>query len=719
MLILPGAATIVKAFKREFVGDAHNLLKDAVVDMLQTAGAYANFSSVIQGSGTGKSRTVDKLAETVFTIPILLRNLDDSTGYPAGDKEVVRFLGVKYDEFREEVLTRYKRFLVAILEQALAWIEEWDRDNDDSSHEAIPAVWRSHLQDASERAKLFDVAILKAEEETLNANSLPTRVTFGRIEVAMTNRLYILRLLRLPFDIWKEPIIAKEGEHSADEICRPEFMARFGRPLFWSLLEAGRLASDVLDLAMHKLQLLPEGAPSDEVKRSGKIPEVQLQNALAPLALRIDLTFESNRDEAARLEGLLVASSMRTVYSIPDHREYLRSGYPSERFLAEAASHKSYMMLRRIAKSKSIDVSEYYKEEIPEVIADWFEAGLITKDQRGELVARILLTLAHDLCAIDNSRPLPVLHQTGDNTIVTDETALYAFIRGAFIQGGDYLAAMDIIIPILMKDEKLDRWIMSGIFIQIKNRLHSRPVHIDVEKDFEFFSPHADGKTDSRPYITIVMELGVRKAPGSSGTYTSKGPASGKAGEKAPGNTSKASASGKASKVPATTRGKKAPVPATPKKATSVKVPPTPATVKFSQPERYPSARNKQDKDQHPRYAIKISGCSPAVYNVIKNRTAYKKLLAHTKLFAEHPRKEEKYHNAIKRMKPFWAEGEASYGWAQSSAPSRVGATCRVTGEGVYSDDEISDAGDDDVDVDEWEEETEVDAGEVAGKDVF
>ncbi|KAG5633855.1 hypothetical protein DXG03_006556 [Asterophora parasitica] len=213
------------------------------------------------------------------------------------------------------------------------------------------------------------------------------------------------------------------------------------------------------------------------------------------------------------------------------------------------------------------------------------------------------------------------------------------------------------------------------------------------------------------------MELGLQKAPGSSGTHTSKGPTSGK---KAPGNRSKASASGKASKAP----GKKASVPATPKKATSVQVPSTPANVEFSQPERYPSARNKKDKDQHPRYAIKISGCSPTVYNVVKNRAAYKRLLAHTKLFAEHPRQEEKYYNAIKRMKPFWAEGEATYGWAQSSAPSRVGATHRVPGEDVSSDsDEVSDA-DDDVDVDEWEEETdeEIDdreEGTVAGEDVF
>ncbi|KAG5639873.1 hypothetical protein DXG03_002723, partial [Asterophora parasitica] len=220
---------------------------------------------------------------------------------------------------------------------------------------------------------------------------------------------------------------------------------------------------------------------------------------------------------------------MRTVYSIPKHREYLHGGYPSEPFLAEAASRKLFSIMCITAGYRRIDVSEQYKHEIPEIIAKWFEAGLISKGQRGELVGRILLTLAHDLCVIDAwnpwpphtfSRKIPVvkfletlihpdfhdkildarpqnmegktlreafagsyIHGTqfikaGDNTIVTDEAALYAFIRGAFIHGDDYLGG-NIIIPILMKDEKLDRWIMSGIFIKTKNRLDPQPVHID------------------------------------------------------------------------------------------------------------------------------------------------------------------------------------------------------------------------------------------------
>ena len=41
--------------------------------------AYSNSASIIQGTGTGKSRTADEMAKEVFTIPLNVRN-------PAEDK---------------------------------------------------------------------------------------------------------------------------------------------------------------------------------------------------------------------------------------------------------------------------------------------------------------------------------------------------------------------------------------------------------------------------------------------------------------------------------------------------------------------------------------------------------------------------------------------------------------------------------------------------------
>lgn len=60
-----------------FQGDAHLKLRDTIMHMNQErmpTQAYANMMSIIQSSGTGKSRLVDKLAEVVFTLPFNLRD---------------------------------------------------------------------------------------------------------------------------------------------------------------------------------------------------------------------------------------------------------------------------------------------------------------------------------------------------------------------------------------------------------------------------------------------------------------------------------------------------------------------------------------------------------------------------------------------------------------------------------------------------------------------
>ena len=79
------ASAIIKAIETvwdtERTGDAHELLGKAVRNMhTKSEKPYANFCAIIQGSGTGKSRAVDKLAESVVTIPVVLRPRDDKSG---------------------------------------------------------------------------------------------------------------------------------------------------------------------------------------------------------------------------------------------------------------------------------------------------------------------------------------------------------------------------------------------------------------------------------------------------------------------------------------------------------------------------------------------------------------------------------------------------------------------------------------------------------------
>ncbi|KAG9082082.1 hypothetical protein FRC06_005231 [Ceratobasidium sp. 370] len=71
-----------RAWEVPFVGPAAQSLKEAI-DYMNTKrhdANYANFLPIVQGSGMGKSRTVDELARRVFMLPFNLRPAADQTG---------------------------------------------------------------------------------------------------------------------------------------------------------------------------------------------------------------------------------------------------------------------------------------------------------------------------------------------------------------------------------------------------------------------------------------------------------------------------------------------------------------------------------------------------------------------------------------------------------------------------------------------------------------
>lgn len=62
------------------------------------------------------------------------------------------------------------------------------------------------------------------------------------------------------------------------------------------------------------------------------------EGLFAAIAIRILAEIQPQQMYAHDLEAALVAGHMRVVYSIPAHREFTKSGYPSEPPLAEAAA---------------------------------------------------------------------------------------------------------------------------------------------------------------------------------------------------------------------------------------------------------------------------------------------------------------------------------------------------------------------------------------------
>ncbi|KAF8333117.1 uncharacterized protein EI90DRAFT_2830562, partial [Cantharellus anzutake] len=78
---------------------------------------------------------------------------------------------------------------------------------------------------------------------------------------------------------------------------------------------------------------------------------------------------------------------MRVVYAIPEHREFMHTGSPSEPILAEAAGrHLNYPYDRGGIERQG-----------PEILAKACEKGLLAKGERGELCGRLLVTIAHDI----------------------------------------------------------------------------------------------------------------------------------------------------------------------------------------------------------------------------------------------------------------------------------------------------------------------------------
>jgi hypothetical protein len=414
--------------------------------------------------------------------------------------------------------------------------------------------------------------------------------------------------------------------------------------------------------------------------------EMSLNGLLAAVSTRVLFEFEPRR-EAAQTENELVASHMRVVFSIPQHRYYMRTGTPSEPILAEAAAR---LMFEKFTKQKSRDAltSQDSRQTILNLLQDWVCNGLLEKGELGELVARTLLTFAHDLAledtgavpeTLDSSEPLftkpirvvdffralfrekfldlilkcrpgnddkgPTLAQafsnayvhfthfgrTKEGALLVDEAAFAGMCRGMAWTFYRSQRGVDIGIPVFMgkPDEPLDRYKMTMIFIQVKNTWDAKNPVIDMDSsDYNFFS--SKGTEDERPYITIVMNLGVRHPTVKTGTSSI--------------------AHGKTTLSHPIEWGT------------------TPSKVQIGASKSRSSDRRSETK--HHRYSFNVHGCSGTVYRVINSsdtgeKAKYAQILASRDMLQEHPRKESEFWKAIVNQKPYWQRGPDSFGWIE------------------------------------------------------
>jgi hypothetical protein len=108
-------------WKRPFWGDSVNVLKELLLDeerVFQEDKFYAKSMTIIQSSGTGKSRLLDELSKEFLTISFALRHPHKDGGWPPGDLEITHFLTCSTDY--KELTAR----AVALLAAALAQCKE-------------------------------------------------------------------------------------------------------------------------------------------------------------------------------------------------------------------------------------------------------------------------------------------------------------------------------------------------------------------------------------------------------------------------------------------------------------------------------------------------------------------------------------------------------------------------------------------------------------------
>jgi hypothetical protein len=451
----------------------------------------------------------------------------------------------------------------------------------------------------------------------------------------------------------------------------------FAHCRFWTLLtgaqdEIEEILPTIIDLARTKLICNHEIA----------VVHTSLQPAArtAVLNVLLSLDFEPRRLEAHAREAELVASNMCIAFSVPQDREYLRCGYPSEPILAEAAARQMDQFQMLAVDPDTSVMADILKSE--------FSSGLLDLGQRDEVVFRLLVSEAYRRAVRqDHPNDIPLNFSGGcllttfintlfsehyadqilssvpdnvknsvtfaevfkdaivrfthfgkmaDDTATTTEAMFTAFVRCMAIICCSSQDIVDLLIPILFnRREMLQESAMTGLLIQIKRRKKKgSTVAYEIDQtDLSFFPASI---VDERPYITFVAELGVQlpisplaitktKAKGTHTASTSK----------LPKETARKPTAGEISTSPA-----------------------TPSKVIIPGIIHHP-------RDMHPRYSIYAYGCSNTVYNIISDsdRATYKFFLANRDMLDEHPRKDVSSLSAVRKMKPFWSAGIDCYDW--------------------------------------------------------
>ncbi|KAF8324798.1 hypothetical protein F5887DRAFT_1022029 [Amanita rubescens] len=382
---------------------------------------YAQFCSVVQSSGMGKSRTVDELGKEHFSIPINLRD-EQSSGYPPADHEVRVFLTAGGTEVQSYLRALY--FIDALFQHTDQTLKkEFDsplgmeevarqfrirmtRGQTMNEHNEFR---RQFYREVIEIAEKYPLVILTFDEaHTLTNREETDKATWSNFSVlrhvlralchfplftlflSTTGKIsrftspvqdtskrivkHDLTLIKpftdLGFDTLAEKVDLGGG-WNLERVTADAHMVYMGRPLFGSRYKAGdpKVRKDIVKFAVEKL-LNAEFSTRDLTQ----------DQMLACLSQRLPIEFNSTTYISQIAERRQVEGHMRVCLKIDAAFEGMVTVSPSEPLLSEAA----YVIMSK----ESFHPLESFKSVV--------EGFAVHQGDRGEFLALLLLTLARD-----------------------------------------------------------------------------------------------------------------------------------------------------------------------------------------------------------------------------------------------------------------------------------------------------------------------------------
>ena len=457
---------------------------------------------------------------------------------------------------------------------------------------------------------------------------------------------------------------------------------------WWALWEAGDsvVRNGIIQLAMNKLAAHTVG-------------HYQPNSFLAALSVRLMLDFEPRRIHATEAENLMVAGHLRVANVIPAHREYVISSTPSEPIVAEAAAQVLHR--QNMANLLALNVKE----------------GLIEKGQRGELVARLLFTLAHDQalenmeithrdhqgeleklytspipivtffralfsqkyvdillrCRADNSAGGPTFEEAfadayvmfthfgkaADDWCMSHAFMFMALCRNMAISCREGMQYADLCIPIHFgRETPLSRETTSSILISIKDKANA----MGFNRTFVDVNKMAFAEDEIRhPFIILILQLGIQ----AKGAYI---PVKNTETSREPGLLATPERRGRGG----------ASIPKTPN---AFKLP---RQVDTTDGQR--ATRSMGKNKALVCYTVDVRGCSSRIFRVVtpQDEHIYSQLLASRHFLSEHSRQDSDHLRVVLAQKPIWTRGQDSCSWAGLTTDPPEEPVEEAVDEGVF-----------------------------------